>query len=150
MRRAFVFAALGFLVPAAGQAACTASASGVAFGVYNPFSPAPANTTGTVSVSCTALSGLGTYTVALSTGGGGSFTGRKMTNGATTLSYQLYTNAARATIWGNGTGGSSVVNGSYSILSGGSSTFTVYGQAPALQAVRPGSYIDTIIVTVTY
>ena len=51
---------------------CTVSASGVGFGVYNPFSGSSLDSTGTVTVSCFGVLG-GVFQVALSTGGSGTF-----------------------------------------------------------------------------
>nr|WP_291522240.1 spore coat protein U domain-containing protein [Acidithiobacillus sp.] len=64
---------------------------------------------------------------------------------------QLYTNATYSQVWGDGTGGTSTVSGTCSGSMGScSSSKTVYGRIPALQAPSPGAYIDTIAVTVTY
>jgi hypothetical protein len=60
-------AALMVLAPATAQSACTVSASGVAFGVYNPLSATSTNATGTVTLSCNSSCGLGGYNIALST-----------------------------------------------------------------------------------
>jgi spore coat protein U-like protein len=73
-----------------------------------------------------------------------------MSSGAAHLSYQLHSDSAHSQIWGDGTGGTSVVNGSYFIVLGGTSNFTVDGVIPALQVASPGAYTDSITVTVTY
>src|SRR6266487_1298814 len=52
------------------------------------------------------------------------FIPRKMVNAGTLLNYNLYTDAARTTVWGDGTGGTVTVSGS----SNGSTTHTVYGR----------------------
>jgi spore coat protein U-like protein len=82
--------------------ACTATAIGVNFGTYNPRSATVTDSTGTISVTCPIIA---SFSVALGTGGGGSFTGRRMANGAFNLGYQLYTDSARTIVWGNGTAG---------------------------------------------
>lgn len=133
---------------------CTVSATGVAFGNYAFTDPAPTDTTGNVQVSCT-LSGLISlnvnYTILLSTGGGGSYAPRKMTNGANPLRYNLYTNAGRSTVWGDGTAGTSVVSDGY-LLGIGTTVrnYPVYGRLPASQNTPAGAYADTITVTVNY
>jgi spore coat protein U-like protein len=71
-----------------------------------------------------------------------------MSNGASNLTYQLYSDAARTMIWGDGTAGTVTV--SAHVASNGTQNNTVYGRIPALQGVRPGAYTDTITVTVTY
>lgn len=148
--------ALLILTPAVGQAAsCTASATGIAFGTYVPSSTSPTNATGTVTISCSSVMGGGgvSYTIALNAGlnSGGSFSNRRMSSGSSYLSYQLYTDATYSQVWGNGTGGTSTVSGTCSGSMGScSSSKTVYGRIPALQAPSPGAYTDIITVTVTY
>jgi spore coat protein U-like protein len=153
VRRRFDLAVLllPLLTPASGQAACTVSASGVAFGVYNPSSVSPTDAVGTVTLSCSPMSGPGNYEIGLSIGGGGSYARRAMGSGRFTLPYQLYSNAWHGQIWGDGTGGSSVVIGTDNIPArGGTSTYRVYGRIPARLRVSPGTYTDLIVVTVTF
>ena len=146
-----ILVCLALAVPGVAQAACSVSATGVAFGIYDTTAAAPDDATGTISVSCTPLSGLAGYTVSLSTGSSGSYTARRMASGGSTLNYNLYSDAARTQVWGNGSGGTDTV-GSFILLAffGGFGTHQVYGRIPARQAADPGSYADTIIVTVTY
>lgn len=154
MRWTPALVALLILTPAVGQAAsCTASATGIAFGTYVPSSTS--NSTGTVTISCSSVMGGGgvNYTIALNAGvnSGGSFSNRRMSSGSSYLSYQLYTDAAYSQVWGDGTGGTSTVSGTCSGSMGScSSSKTVYGRIPAPQNPSPGSYSDTITVTVTY
>ena len=145
-RAAAALAALLLLVPASAPAAtCGVSATPVAFGTYPPFSGTPTDSTGTVTVTCI---GTANIVIELSTGGSGSYAARQMSNGGIHLLYQLYTNAARTTVWGNGTGGTTTVSDR---LTGNSSgNYTVYGRIPAVQGVTPGAYVDTIMVTVSY
>jgi spore coat protein U-like protein len=151
MRRRLGLVALLMLVPTAGQAACTLSASGVAFGVYNPSSATPTDAVGTVTLSCSAMSGPGNYSLSLSIGGGGSYAERRMSSGRFMLPYQLYSNAARSEIWGDGTRGSSVVVGTDNIPRlGGTSSYPIYGRITARRTAVPGTYTDVIVVTVTY
>ncbi len=151
MRCRFGIVALSLVVCTAAQAACTISASGVAFGVYNSVSPAPADAAGSITLSCTPLSGLGNYAIALSAGTGGSYAGRAMQSGQSTLPYQLYANAAHSEIWGDGSGGSTVVVGADNVPErGGTSTYPVYGRIPPRRVVRPGVYSDLIVMTVTF
>lgn len=148
--RALLVAAL--LAPASAGAACNVSATGVAFGIYNPASATPAAATGAVTLTCGLLSGLGVASqFALGVGGGGSYSARRMASGGGTLQYQLYLDAARTQIWGDGSGGTSV-NSDLSLVAvlGGSVSFQVYGLIPARQSVAPGAYVDVIVVTVTY
>ncbi|MBD3828778.1 MAG: spore coat protein U domain-containing protein [Stenotrophomonas sp.] len=135
-------------------ASCTTSASGVAFGTYPPFSASPTDSTGTVTVTCTPLLAglLVSYTIALSTGSSGNYASRSMSSGVSTLQYQLYTDSARSTVWGDGSAGTATISDSYllDLLVPKTRNYTVYGRIPALQPASPGAYGDTIMVTVTY
>jgi spore coat protein U-like protein len=68
------------------------------------------------------------------------------------LQYNLYTTAALATIFGDGTGGTGTVAGTGLGVASANSV-QVFGQLPdnaTNQAAVPGAYSDTITVTVTY
>ena len=135
---------------------CTAGASGIAFGVYNPLSAVANASTGTLQVTCNGT-GNGTtrvtLNVSLSTGLSGSFATRKMFSGVNALNYNIFWSTAHNQIIGDGSGGSVAGSvGPFLIDAGDSSvvTETFYGLIPASQNVSPGSYSDVIIVTVTY
>lgn len=145
MTRRLFAAALMLLLPAAARAQCTVTAVPVDFGTYLPFSATPDDATGSVRITCTTL--IAGYTIALGPGGG-TVPARRMASGSATLLYQLYTTAARTTVWGNGTGGSVTVSGGCVLLC--NQTHTVYGRIPARQVARPGTYVDTITVTITF
>lgn len=130
---------------------CTVTATGISFGNYIPVNTASTDSTGSVRVRCTLLVALaGSFTVDLSTGSSGTYAQRTLRNGSSVLTYNLYTDAARSQILGNGSGGSSRITHNFSALLGIDQTVTVYGRIPGRQNVPPGSYNDTIIVTVTY
>ena len=85
--------------------------------------------------------------------GGASYSERNMAMQANYLGFNLYTNAARTIVWGDGTGGSQTVSAPASLAtSGGSASFTVYGRVRMGQRryAPPGSYLDVITATVTY
>ncbi|NDD75073.1 MAG: spore coat U domain-containing protein [Gammaproteobacteria bacterium] len=125
------------------------TANALAFGTYDPTAQTRTATT-TFSIECTASTPIA---VALNAGStiGASMAARKMTDGLTnTLTYQLYTDATRSIVWGDGTAGSQTVTG-VGIGIGSPLVFTVYGAIPSGQNdVVPGSYSDTITITVTY
>ncbi|ONG46849.1 hypothetical protein BKE38_24860 [Pseudoroseomonas deserti] len=151
MRALLPFAGL-LLLPAAAQAACTVTATPLAFGHYSPRAPGLTSSVGTITLTCVALLVVNlNYTIKLSAGGGGSFAARRLTSGSSRLAYQLYTDNAGAGIWGDGTAGTSFVSGNAPLfLLGAGRAHSVYGRLPAGQNVPPGTYIDTIQVTVTY
>ena len=155
MRRIFYLATvLTLLIPTAARcqlAACTVSATAVSFGSYSPFSSQATTSTGTVTVRCGALR-ISSYTITLSTGLSGTFSNRTMRSGSARLSYQLYLNSTDTSIWGNGTDGTSDETAAgLSCTLGCTKNYTVYGKIPASQTTAPpGSYTDSITVTVTY
>lgn len=123
--------------------ACTVSASPFQFGVVDPLIVAETNSTSSVSVSCPSVT---SYTIALSTGAG-TFAEREMQSGAYSLIYNLYADAARTMIWGDGTGISTVVSGSASTAG---TTHTIYGKLPHQPTAVPGVYSDSIVVTLSF
>lgn len=146
MIRVLGLLALILLAPALARAQCTTSTTPVSFGVYVPTAGAPDHSTGNVTVKCSGFTGA--FMIALSAGGGGSFANRRLSNGSAALSYQLYNNAGRTVVWGDGSAGTGVVSGGCYIVC--NTTFTIYGLIPALQVVSPGTYFDTIVATVTF
>jgi spore coat protein U-like protein len=82
----------------------------------------------------------------------GTIATRKMSSGAVTLNYNLYTTTTRNVVWGDGSQGSVTQTLTGGSVSGGTRRFSavVYGRIPALQNVSAGAYNDTLIVTVTF
>jgi spore coat protein U-like protein len=132
---------------------CTVAATTVNFATYNPQSATTDDAVGTVTVTCsvTLLGLLESWTIALSTGGSGTFANRQMSSAGHHLTYNLYTNATRTTVWGDGTAGTSVVSDSR-LLSVGTNnySYSVYGRVPIAQDRPPGTYVDGITVTLNY
>jgi len=145
----------GLLVSAGAWAeTCSVSAGSVAFGIYDPLAGAPLDSTGSIQATCTSdRPPRVTYEIRLDTGQAGSFAPRAMAGGASQLSYNLYIDAARSAVWGDGSGGTSVVTADYNLTPPGSTqtdSYTVYGRVPAAQVVTAGSYLDTITVTLEF
>jgi spore coat protein U-like protein len=134
--------------PAAADAACTISATGVNFGTYDVFSSTPDDSTGTITYRCGSSDHH--ITVTLSRGSSGTFSPRRMNQaGGEQLAYNVFTDATRTTIWGDGSGGTSV----YSETNPPNNqdvVLTLYGRIPALQDVSVGSYADTLVATVNF
>lgn len=134
---------------------CGVTTTNVAFGTYNPLAFGNTDSTGSVRVSCGGVAGLLIpFNIAISTGGGGSYAGRRMSKGAHYLSYNLYTDASYTTIWGDGSAASQLINAGVLLDVLGLSpaqTFWIYGRLPGRQLTAvPGVYADTINVTLTY
>lgn len=135
---------LAFLAAAGAAEAQNCSISvptSVAFGTYDVYG-AFVDSAGTVRIGCILATNV---TVDLSRGNAPTFIPRYMVNGAQHLTYNLYLDAARTSIWGDNTGGSSH-GGSYP----GSTSVTIYGRIPSGQDAWSGSYTDSIVATVTF
>lgn len=124
---------------------CTVTAGNLAFGNYNPMNGSTATTSATFTVTCLLST---TVTITFSTGQSGTYFPRYMkAGGADQLDYNIYGDAAHTEVIGNGTNGTYYYYGTVG-SAGGYAPY--YGLAPASQNVSPGSYSDTITVTVTY
>lgn len=139
-------------IPLSSQAICTLAVTNFAFGVYSPASYTALDATGNIGISCDGIAGQGiSYTLAINTGSSGSFVSRKMIYGPYALNYNLYLNAARTTIWGDGNVGTGIVADGYASIAGTNvRNYPVYGRIPVNQAVPVGNYNDSLVVTLTY
>lgn len=139
-----------FQVQATVISSCQVSGTSLNFGssIDALATATPLDATSTLSVVCTNTT---PYTVALNAGvnagGASNFGARTMKSGARTLGYQLYLDAGRSTVWGDGTASSSTAPGTGT---GSTQTLTIYGRLPSLANVVPGAYTDTVTVTVSY
>jgi len=129
---------------------CSVTATPLNFGNYIAGAGA-LTVNSTVNIRCTRSTA---FTVALNSGttAGGTISQRLLTNGTSTLQYNLFRTAAAITVFGDGTAGSRTRSG---VGSGLASTvrFTVFGNLPDSASNRvatPGGYTDTVGVTVTY
>ena len=130
-----------FTVEATVQPSCTVATNDMDFGSKNALTSV-ADSASSVSVQC---SNLAPYAVSLGNGNfGSSPTNRKLVQGASRVTYGLYQDAARNTPWGSG---ASAVGGTGT---GNQQTIDVYGRIPIQQTPPPGTYVDSVVVTVTY
>ncbi len=137
-------------ISASVSANCTITTSPVAFGAYDPLvanAAAPKDATGAVNVACTrGASGL---RIDLSLGANALGSVRRMLSGvANFMTYELYTDAARTTVWGSGagTGGLAIADAPSLAVR----AFTVFGRVPAAQDVAIGAYADTVTATINF
>ncbi len=145
---AFVFVAAGVVLtasPAHAGVCSITSTTGVAFGSYDVFDPAPLLTAGSVTYECSGVTGSDSVILEIS-GASDATTPRAMTSGAHVLGYQLYLDAARTAVWGAGTGGTATY-GPVHPSDGVPVAVPVYGRVPARQDVAAGTYSDTLVVT---
>jgi spore coat protein U domain-containing protein, fimbrial subunit CupE1/2/3/6 len=127
-------------------ATCTInSASTLNFG--NSIGVLSANVPGTSTIQVTCTNSTA-YSIGLDagTGSGATVAVRKLTSGGATVNYSLYSDSGHNTVWGN-TPPTDTVAGTGN---GTAQSFTVYGQIPPQTTPAPGTYTDTITVTVTY
>lgn len=91
------------------------------------------------------------YSIALNVGtGGGTYGTRALANGTDTLDFNVYSDASRSTVWGDGSGGSSVLTGT-STGGGTADALTVYSRVFGAQTGKPeGTYSSTITATATF
>jgi len=101
--------------------------------------------TSTIQVTCTNTT---PYNIGLDagTGTGATVTTRKMTSSGVTINYTLYSDSGHTTVWGNTIGTNTVS----ATGNGNAQNYTVYGRVPSQTTPAPGSYSDTVTVTVTY
>lgn len=139
-----------FQVTATITSSCNVSGTTLNFGsTIDPLGTAvPLDAASTLTVTC---SNTTPYAVSLNAGtnagGASNFSARTLKSGSNTLGYQLYLDSGRTTVWGDGTASSSTKSGTGS---GSAQTLQVYGRIPTLSGVVPGTYTDTVTVTITY
>ena len=148
--RAAIVAAVWLLSAASASAqapSCTISVTSVAFGTYNVFTTTADDSTGTITYRCNSTAA--NISIALNDGSSSTFSPRTLRKGSEVLQYNLYRNAARTTIWGDGTGGTSV----YSLANPPNNSnvnLTIYGRIPAQQDVSAGNYSDTVSAVINF
>ncbi|KAB1082374.1 spore coat protein U domain-containing protein [Neorhizobium galegae] len=131
-----------FTVQAFVNRTCNVTAQGINFGARGVIA-SRVDSTGQLAVTCTQNL---PYAIALDGGiSNGTATARKMRKGTETITYGLYQDAARTQPWGNTTG--QTVSGTGT---GTAQNLTVYGRVEAQNTPSPGTYNDTVVVTVTY
>ena len=137
--------------PAFATAVCSVSSLGTAFGTYDTLSGSNKDVVGSISVTCTGSIGEAvSYTISLSPGNG-NFIARNMQAGGAQLQYNLYSDGARQIIWGDGTGGTSVMSDNYSLPAATSTRdYMVYGDIPIQTGPPAGAYLDTVVITLMY
>jgi spore coat protein U-like protein len=127
---------------------CTITTTPVAFGNYDSVT---ANATaaldgqGGVVVTCTKGAAA---KVGLNLGGNAQAATRRMAGAATEfLTYELYKDAGRASVWGNDAGTALDIPAA---LNQNPQTFPVYGRVPQAQTAAVGAYTDTVVATVNF
>ena len=127
---------------------CTISTAALAFGSYDPVvanASSSLDATGTITVACTKGA---TSTLGLNLGGNASGSTRRLTDGSGNyLTYEMYQDSSRSTVWGNS--GAALLTPA-AAPSKAARNFTVYGRIPSNQDVSAGSYTDSVTATVNF
>lgn len=132
---------------------CTISAATLNFGNLPGTSVIAGATNASVNVSVTCTNG-SPYSIAMNNGANASGSQRRMTNGTTFISYNLYTDAARTSAWTTATSSTTCTSTNSCYLgtgNGSAQSIPVYGQVPAVgSAPTASTYTDTVTMTITY
>lgn len=120
---------------------CTITTNPIAFGGYDPIvshATSPLDAAGAVTLTCTKGA---VTTVGLDTGANADAGTRRLAAGSSFLTYELYQDASRSTVWGSS--GAALYN-SGTAPSKDARTFQVHGRLSAGQDVPAGAYTDTV------
>ncbi len=130
-----------FSVNAAVQSGCALSGATFNFGQYTSGQPANLDAVGTINYAdCS-----GNVTLELDGGQSGDVNARQLRAGSRRLSYQIYREAGRTSVWGRGANARFV-----QFATAQSGRIEVFGRIPGGLVVEPGTYTDTIGVTLTF
>ena len=115
--------------------------SNVSFGIITGQSISSTDATGSFDVTCTTGT---SYSIALNSGQNVTGSTRRMRIGSTAnyLTYEIYSNSGRTTVWSTAITGFTGTNSAQ--------THIAYARLPSQIAPAPGSYTDTITITVAY
>jgi spore coat protein U-like protein len=143
-----------WLDPAVAARNCHVKVLPTIFGTYLPAQASPTDTAGSIQLRCVGrprASQPTFVTVNISGGSSGLAASRFMQSGTAPLAYNLFKDAARIQVWGDGTNGTTglvqTVPSDQKVVR---VEIPVYGRIPAQQDAVPGSYDDTVIVTVEF
>jgi spore coat protein U-like protein len=144
--RAVIAAAVVAGTPEVARADCFITTEGVAFGIYDVFATSPNDSIGTVRYRCNSRANV---TIELDRGSAPTFATRRMSRGPERLFFNLFTDAARTRVWGNGTGGTGVYR-RVNVPLNQNINLPVFGRIPAGQDVRGGQYAETITAIINF
>jgi spore coat protein U-like protein len=130
---------------AAGASCQIANVTPLSFPAYTAGQASPVDTVGELDVTCSATT---TVQISLGRGVSGRLNPRTMTSLYSSLAYNIFQDAACTTVWGDGTGGSSLYTPT--VMMAQVLRLSVYGRIYPLQATPPGIYRDQITVLVVF
>lgn len=124
------------------------SAASLRFGAYTSTDHKPLDTTSYVSYSCHDVDPGDVIYLQFSRSRSGDFMPRRFTGPGPGFEYNIYLDAARTAVWGDGTAGT--VDYEAHPPEGRTVTVPVYGRIAPGQNVWAGAYDDTLVVTLVY
>ena len=144
----------------AGHAGCSTNVSGLAFGPYQTLGSggtlvsADVTSTASIHVACQGMPAGSSYTLGLgpsTAGSGNRIDTRYMANtrGGDPMAFNLFTDANRTVVWGDGMTGA-LIRGTLD-TAGSHASVAVYGKIPSGQStLRAGSFLGSMTLTLTY
>jgi spore coat protein U-like protein len=139
-----LLALAALLLPCAALADCTFTVTTMSFGAYDVFATSPLDSVATITYSC--IVPAASPSISASAGSAGTYSPRKMAGPGGNLSYNLFVDSGRASVFGDGTGGTSTIAPSI----GANLTATIYGRVPARQNLSIGAYSDSVTLTLMF
>jgi spore coat protein U-like protein len=134
---------------ASAQMTCSIdNAVGPSFGGYDTLRHAPTDSAGFVSFRCEGVGPSDSIVIELGRGQAPSFMPRRMERRGKHLQYNLYLDAARTQVWGDGSRGTFRYQARP--VEGRTVSVPIYGRMPPRQPVPPGAYSDQIMLTMHY
>jgi spore coat protein U-like protein len=124
------------------------NASSVRFGSYDVFDVQPLDSTGVIEFRCTSVASGDMLSMQLNRGESNSFLPRAMKHRGARFEYNLYLDAARTIVWGDGTAGTSAYTARP--IENQTVSVPIYARIPPRQNVEIGSYSDSIVLTILY
>jgi spore coat protein U-like protein len=146
-----LFLGLSLLLPGHAGADCSVTATDLRFGSYDLFARTPNAAVGTLTVFCNEAPPAD-VAIQISPGSGpDGFTPRRMQGpaGDSGLDYNVFTDPAMTTIWGDGTGSTASVF-LKNVTKNKSRSVNVYGIIFPGQNVPSGAYGDALTATITW
>jgi spore coat protein U-like protein len=139
-------------VPDMARAVCQINLSTLNFGNYDPLETSAVDSVGNLMYFCSQPVPFVTITIDRS--GTGTVLNRRMNNNSSgqdtdALLYNIYLDAARTAIWGDGTQGSQIWSAPNPAVRTRINV-PIYGRIPAGQNVGVGGYGDTLTITINY
>lgn len=147
----FILTLVCLFIACEANAACTVTTTSINFGNYDVGLTLHNDSTGTITVACDLAPPPDVTIMIGPSSNSGVFNPRKMRHSSISefLNYNLFTDASRTVIWGNGTQGTSTIT-LKNVLKPKPQTVTIYGRISAGQDVSVGHYSDTLTATIVW